>query len=258
MVSEIHHVGNDLHATADHEPMTNDRPSHRVWWAVLLTMLVACASCGSTVASGADDPPPTNGYALRAAAQLQLDYVPRQGAPDELWGRTLQLPLPAPDFQLTATTGSTFDFARDVDAPVTLVYFGYTSCPDVCPAHLAALGKALSELTPDQRAKVDVLFVSVDPTVDTPERLRSYLAAFDREITGLTGTPEQVNDALASLALPRGAIGADAPEPPQHPSSVLGYTSDGRAHVVWPFGTPPNIYLHDLRLLTDIEESDRT
>lgn len=123
---------------------------------------------------------------------------------------------------------------------------------------MAALGRALDELTPAQRERVDVLFVSVDPTVDTPERLRSYLDGFGPGITGLTGTTDAVNAALASIGLPQTAVGADADDPPRHPSAVLGYTADGRAHVTWPFGTTPDTYAHDLRMLIDDGWSETT
>lgn len=225
--------------------------------ATVAVALLCAAACGSPAAapsarSGGGD------YAQRAAAQLETKVLPHEGDPDEVWGRVLDLSLPAPDFRLTTTDGSTFDFARDADAPVTLLYFGYTSCPDVCPTHMAALGRALGELTPAQRAKVDVLFVSVDPTVDTPVHLRSYLDSFGTGMTGLTGTTDEVNDALGSIALPESAVDAGAEEPPRHPSSVLGYTADGRAHVAWPFGTTPDTYAHDLRLLTAHGWSDQT
>jgi protein SCO1/2 len=228
---------------------------------VLVAAVLMVAGCGLTAAPStqvAQRSAPADGYAQRAAAQLETKVLPQEGDPDEIWGHVLDLPLPAPDFQLTSTDGSAFDFARDADAPVTLLYFGYTSCPDVCPTHMAALGRALDELTPGQRDQVDVLFVSVDPTVDTPEHLRSYLDGFGPGITGLTGTTDAVNDALASIALPQTAVGADADEPPKHPSSVLGYTADGRAHVVWPFGTTPDTYAHDLRMLIDEGWSETT
>lgn len=228
-----------------------------VWRGLLVVALLAAASaCGGAPAphAGAAE----TGYAQRAAAQLETEVLPKRGAPDEVWGRVLDLPMPTPDFDLTAADRSSYDFARDAEAPVTLVYFGYTSCPDVCPTHMAAIGRALDQLTPGQRDHVDVLFVSVDPTVDTPERLRSYLDSFAPDITGLTGTPEQVNRALQSIGLPQTAIDADVDEPPRHPSSVLGYTADGRAHVAWSFGTTPDIYLHDLRLLIDDGWSEPT
>lgn len=230
-------------------------------WALLAALLLVVAACGAASTSPTAAPsagPDDGGYALRAAAQLQTEVLPSRGEDDEIWGRTLDLPLPAPDFELIATDGTSYDFARDADAAVTLVYFGYTSCPDVCPTHMAALASAVDELTPEQRARVEVLFVSVDPTVDTPEQLASYLDNFGPDITGLTGTPEQINAALGSVGLPRTAIGADADGPPDHPSSVLGYAGDGRAHVVWPFGTTTDIYLHDIRMLLDADRKTTT
>lgn len=227
------------------------RPRRNPRWLLLAVGVLLLTACGTGGAASSPASAHTNGDARRAAAQLEIESLPRQGASDEIWGRTLDPPLPAPDLQLTSTDGTTFDFARDADAPVTLVYFGYTSCPDVCPMHMAAVGRALDRLPPPQKRAVDVLFVSVDPTTDTPERLEEYLANFGPTITGLTGTPEEINDALASVALPRSAIGADAEGPPEHPSYVLGYTADDRAHVAWPFGTTPDTYLHDLRMLID-------
>ncbi|WP_242442715.1 SCO family protein [Magnetospirillum sp. 15-1] len=73
---------------------------------------------------------------------------------------------------------------------IRLVTFGYTFCPDICPTILNTLSVALEQLGPD-RAKVATLFISVDPERDTPAHLKEYLNAFP-DITGLTGTPEQV------------------------------------------------------------------
>lgn len=227
--------------------MRPSRRARRLLSLLAALMTVTVAGCGD--AESASPPTSADPDALRAAAQLEIEVLPRQGAPDEVWGRVLDLPLPTPDFRLTATDGSTFDYVRDADAAVTLVYFGYTSCPDVCPTHMAAVGAAIDQLPPAQRDEVDVLFVSVDPAVDTPAHLGAYLENFDTAVTGLTGTTDAVNDALVSIGLPPTAVDATATEPPRHPSSVLGYTADGRAHVVWPFGTPPTTYAHDLRLL---------
>jgi protein SCO1/2 len=220
--------------------------------ALAAAVITACGGAalldGTAASERSSDAP---GYAQRAAAQLQLEALPTRGAPEELWGRELPLPLPLPDFSLKTAEGTAFDYTRDADAPLTLVYFGYTSCPDVCPTHLAAISAAMDELTPSQRELVDVLFVTVDPTVDTPARLRSYLASFDPQIIGLTGRQQQVNRALAGLGLPPTAVGADAQSPPEHPSAVIGFTPDDGGFVAWPFGTAPGIYAHDLSLLTN-------
>ena len=73
-----------------------------------------------------------------------------------------------------------------------LIYFGYTRCPDACPTALQDMANALDVLTPAERAKVAVLFITVDPERDTPAVVQDYVRAFNAPITGLSGTPEQV------------------------------------------------------------------
>jgi len=81
--------------------------------------------------------------------------------------------------------------ADDYSGKLRLVFFGYTSCPDICPITLQNIGMALSAL--DSLAEqVTVLFISVDPKRDTPERLAQYTDAFHASIVGLTGTHEQI------------------------------------------------------------------
>jgi len=208
---------------------------------------------GASATTGAPDaassaPAAPAGPARRAAAQLEVEALPGAGGgPFE--GRELDPPLVTPDFTLTATDGSTFDFRRDADAPVTLLYFGYTSCPDVCPAHMAAISSALARLPRDIADDVDVLFVSVDTVNDDPEQLASYLGNFNDDFVGLTGTAADVDAALVSVGLAPTAISEPEGFPPTHPSYVLAYTDDGRGHVAYPFGTPPAAYAADIRAL---------
>lgn len=84
---------------------------------------------------------------------------------------------------------------RDLSGRWALLYFGYTSCPDVCPTELQAMAAALDALGPDLGAQVQPVFVTVDPERDTPERLASYVALFHPRLIGLTGTPAQVAQA---------------------------------------------------------------
>lgn len=72
----------------------------------------------------------------------------------------------------------------------TLVFFGYTHCPDVCPATLAEISAVFKAVGPDPRARA--LFVTVDPQRDTPAVLKDYLSSFDPRIEALTGTPEAI------------------------------------------------------------------
>jgi cytochrome oxidase Cu insertion factor (SCO1/SenC/PrrC family) len=101
-------------------------------------------------------------------------------------GAVLVTPLRT-EFMLTSDTGEPYDFTARTAGKVTLLYFGYTNCPDVCPLNMATTAKALLTLSPDQRSHVVVIFVTTDPARDTPQRLRTWLAQFDPAFIGLTG-----------------------------------------------------------------------
>jgi len=73
-----------------------------------------------------------------------------------------------------------------------LVYFGYTRCPDACPTALQDMANAVDSLDADTRAKVAMLFITVDPERDTPTVVQDYVGAFNAPIVGLSGTPDQV------------------------------------------------------------------
>lgn len=80
----------------------------------------------------------------------------------------------------------------DLRGKVVLMFFGYTHCPDVCPAALQILSKTMSLLSEEQREKVQVLFISVDPERDTPEVAQKYAEYFYPSFMGLTGSPEDI------------------------------------------------------------------
>lgn len=105
----------------------------------------------------------------------------------------------APDWQFRLTTLSGRDVTMaDYRGKWLLIYFGYTFCPDVCPATLSELGDALKALGP-RASKVHVLFVTLDPTRDKTPVLARYLKAFDPRIDGLRGDPEETEDAAKSF-----------------------------------------------------------
>lgn len=80
---------------------------------------------------------------------------------------------------------------KDFAGKPTMVFFGFTSCPDVCPTALWNVSELLSQLG-DGAKDLRVLFISVDPERDTPERLKAYVSNFDSRVVGLTGTADQV------------------------------------------------------------------
>jgi protein SCO1/2 len=104
---------------------------------------------------------------------------------------------------------------EDLKGRVGIVYFGFASCPDVCPLALGRLSAALNELKPAELDKVAPLFITVDPGRDTPEKLKAFLA-FDERITGLTGERAAIEAAKANFKV--------YAEPEASSDSALGYT----------------------------------
>jgi len=84
---------------------------------------------------------------------------------------------------------------------VVLLFFGFTRCPDVCPTTLLALKRAYERLTPEERAQVQVVFVSVDPERDPPEVADRYAKAFNEAFIGLSGSPEAVREAAQAFGV---------------------------------------------------------
>jgi protein SCO1/2 len=176
------------------------------------------------------------------------------GNPLGLRGRVLPEPLPKPALVLTDTQGRPFDFRRATDGYLTLLYFGYTYCPDVCPVQMANLGAVLAQLAPSVADRIRVVFVTTDPARDTPARLRQWLDNFDPSFIGLTGDTAQVAAAERALLLPTSVIGpADSSGAYQvgHAAAVVAFTPDNRARVLYPFGIRQADWAHDLpKLLT--------
>ncbi len=112
-------------------------------------------------------------------------------------GRTFNPPLPAADFTLTDMQGRPFRMA-DASGQVRLLFFGYTSCPDICPTTMVQVASALGQLDPADRAGVKVLFISVDPERDDAAKLSAYLTGYGPEFLGLTGSLEALQAVAAS------------------------------------------------------------
>lgn len=159
-------------------------------------------------------------------------------------------PHPAPDFVLTDQFGRPFRLADQRGKPV-LMFFGYTSCPDVCPATMLQF-KAVRESLGRDGDRVSFIFVTVDPERDTPERLRDYVERFDPAIVGLTGSPSEVEAVLSRY----GVVAEKVPLGDSKASYLVNHTAltyligpDGLVRVMFPHGTPTADIVHDVRLL---------
>ncbi len=163
-------------------------------------------------------------------------------------GQLFPEPRPKIDFTLTDTEGADFSFREQTDGYVTLLFFGYTHCPDVCPIHMANIGAVLNGFPFELRQQFKVVFVTTDPERDTPDRLRSWLDNFSKDFIGLTGPREHVNKIQVALGLP-GSVIEETEEGEYmvgHSSRVLAFTKDNLAHVSYPFGTRQEDWAHDL------------
>ncbi len=173
-------------------------------------------------------------------------------AADDFAGTRLDTPLPAPDLELTDTDGRPYSLAADTDKRLTLVFFGYSHCPDICQTVMAALAGAMNRLDDDDREQVDVVFVTTDPARDTPSALRTYLDRFDPAFIGLTGDIETIIAAGEPLAvyvsdgseLPGGGFDLGG-----HSTQVTGIDSSDTAPVYWSQYTSQAQFAADIHTL---------
>jgi protein SCO1/2 len=166
---------------------------------------------------------------------------------------------PKSDFTLTSTDGTAFSFRQATDGNVALLFFGYTSCPDICPVHMANIAEALAHLDDGARKRIRVVFVSTDPERDTPRRLRAWLDNFDSSFVGLRGSSAEVNRlealfGLASSYQERASAGGQYGV--GHAAQILAFTPDDSLRVMYPFGVRQQDWVEDLPRLLRIPARD--
>jgi protein SCO1/2 len=131
-----------------------------------------------------------------------------------------------------------------------LVYFGFLSCPDVCPTTLADLRSALGRLSEDERGRVDLAFVTVDPDRDTPEDLADYLRHFAPLHHAVRPGSDELAPAMAAfLASASVDVAEDGRVEVTHTAVLYAVDDAGRVVVEWPFGTSAAALAGDLRVL---------
>lgn len=206
--------------------------------AALASAVVLITGCGTTTPhqqQGADKP----------AVVSPADDSPYRGT-------ALEPPFPKPELVLTDTGGKRFDLREQTAGKATLIFFGYTNCPDECPTTMGDIAVALTKQPQEVRENTRVVFVTTDPARDTPEKLGKWLAAFGKNFIGLSGDLEQVKKAALSLG-----ISVEDPEThsdgtvtSDHGTQVAAFSpTDNKAHVVYTGGTTAEDFAHDLPLL---------
>jgi protein SCO1/2 len=160
-----------------------------------------------------------------------------------------------PEFVLRTTAGQPYDFAQQTSGKVTLLYFGYTHCPDECPTSMADVASALRDVPASVAAQVRVVFVTTDPWRDTARVLRHWLDRFSPAFIGLVGTPSEIVGAEIRMGMPISRREA-APKSygsgkysVSHFAAVLAYGRDDRLATVYPAGVAPSDIAADLKVL---------
>ncbi|MCX5266126.1 SCO family protein [Streptomyces sp. NBC_00199] len=113
----------------------------------------------------------------------------------------LDQPFAKPALVLTDTRGASYDLRKETDGHPTLVYFGYTNCPDVCPLTMSNIAVAKKQLPKAEQDELRVVFVTTDPDRDTPAALGTWLKGIDPQVVGLTGKFATIQAAARSLGI---------------------------------------------------------
>jgi protein SCO1/2 len=165
-------------------------------------------------------------------------------------GGVLSPPRPAPDFVLRSAEGDAFRLS-DLRGKIVALSFGYTFCPDVCPTTMAELIQVRERLGASGR-ELRIVFVTVDPERDTPQRLREWAGAFAGGFTALTGPPAdlaKIRKSFGVVAERRVVKGTSAAYLIDHSAFVYVVDRDGKLRLMFPFGTSIADMTHDIRLL---------
>jgi protein SCO1/2 len=161
-------------------------------------------------------------------------------------------PAPAMDGLAFARTRNPVDVAA-FDGDLIVVFFGYTNCPDVCPAAMALTAQAVAGLSEDDQARTRVWLVSVDPERDDPETLQNYVELFNPAFDGITGSVPDIDRVSTEYGVFYQIDPTEHHDPGSHylvdhTASLFGIGPDGALRIVW----PPSVTVEELR--ADIQE----
>ena len=160
---------------------------------------------------------------------------------ESLYGAIYDPPKPAPALRLTDSAGRAFDLSTE-RGNVVLIFFGFTECPDICPATLQHWARARAALGPAS-SRVRFVFVSIDPEHDTPAIAAEYARRFDPSFVGLSGTVAEIGQVALAWGVSKGRA---------HTSQVLVVNRDGL--IPWGYGRSATIE-EIVRGIREIEKS---
>jgi protein SCO1/2 len=170
--------------------------------------------------------------------------------PASFRGTAYSEPYPAaPKIDLQQANGKSFHLS-DQQGRIVLIFFGYTSCPDVCPTTLAELNLALGKLG-DKSKNIQVLFVSVDPQRDTPEKIQNYVERFNPSFIGLSGSLEELQQIWQGYGVFREIAqgGNSSNYIVNHTARIILVDSRGNLRLSYGFQTPPEDITSDIDIL---------
>ena len=213
-----------------------------------LALAAACALLAACASTGA----PTVRQQAAGGGLVAVATAP--AAPSGAWpyyGTRIEPAVALPSFELTDTSGAPYRPSIRATGRIVTLFFGYTACPDECPTTMADIAAALQELPAAVRNRVTTLFVTLDPTHDTPAVLRKWLDNFSTGFVGLSGPVAAVDRDALSLGVPARPPTKDAAgiRTVEHGTQTLVFGRDGTARFVWSPQTTVADIAHDLKLL---------
>lgn len=158
-----------------------------------------------------------------------------------------------PDFALVDAEGRSRRLA-DYRGRTVVLFFGFVRCPDACPAELFKLALVMKRLG-SAAARVQVLFVTLDPARDTRRVLKTYVTAFDPRFVGLTGSASQIDRAAANFYVEYARVPTAAEYTIDHSTSTFVLDDGGRLRLVGTAGAGVDDYAHDLELLVEEQQN---
>jgi protein SCO1/2 len=155
-------------------------------------------------------------------------------------GSVIDPPVPAPEIELMDSSRQPFSL-NAYRGKIVFLFFGYASCPDVCPTTLADLKQTRAYLE-EQADSTQVVFITLDPDRDTPDKIQAYTSLFDPNFIGLTGSMEELDPIWEAYGvfreIDKETITA-AGYLVSHSARIYLIDQDGNLHITYTFGTPP-------------------